>query len=285
MYVLTKFGSVYTFPTSQISVVDNFAELVTRTKRLPGAGGGFDELGDQRGLSEVGSIQADFWLHFTGRGDEQTQLEAIRKMADSGVLPLYMRPTDPTLSERWTRARLSSLSSPFNARDVPHKRVRVKLAFQASEPFWNTAGNGAVWGGGWKWGDGTKWGGGSGTTVTGTSTTLTFTNNGNAYTQPTISIRPAAGKSVIDPIIRRIVNGAVVDEVRYAGVLAATQRLFIDCASLKVWLEGSAIYGTQFTFKNASWLRLLPGSNTIKVLFALLTDEAVVRLHYKERYV
>jgi hypothetical protein len=188
------------------------------------------------------------------------------------------------LPERFTRARINNitLSRAFHLHTELHQPVTV--VWQASEPFWLTPGNGVVWGGGWEWGDGTLWGGGTGTTVTG-SNDFTLNNPGSAYTLPSISIRPASGKSVSSVLIRRIVTGAVVDEVRYDGPLAATEYLFIDCRRLKVTLDGASAYNPLFRYKNGSWLRLLPGDNTVRVQFGQPTDEAVCRFHYPYRWI
>lgn len=284
MKLLRRFGSLYTFPDSQIALSDNFGDLVTRTRRLPFAHGGFDELGQGRGLSEIGNVRADLWLHFSGAGEAKTKLDELRALADYGVQRLIMLPDDGG-TERWCMARLSSVQTPQDAHNVPHKRQKVQLTFQVSDPFWVTAGNGVVWGGGWKWGDGTKWGGGSTTTYTGASNAISLTNNGNAFTQPTLSVKVPAAKSVTDPTFRRIVNGAVIDEVRYIGTLAATDHLFIDCRRLKVWKNGVAVYGSNFVTKNSYWMRLLPGANTLLLLMTLATDQANVRIHYAERWV
>jgi hypothetical protein len=285
MDLLKRFGTVYTFPDSQISLSDNFGELVTRAKRLPGANGGFDELGSGRGLSEIGSIRSEFWLFFNNRADATAKIDAIQRMADVGVQRLFMQPTDREQTERWAWARLDNINIPLNAKEQPHKRVRVQLVYQATDPFWYTAGNCAVWAGGAKWADGTKWSGGAPVVVSGTSTTLTLTNSGNAYTQAQIAIRPAAGQTCTDPIVRRIVNGEVVDEVFYLGTLNALDNLFIDSRKLAVRLNNASAYNNQFHAKTSDWIRLLPGANSIQIRFALPTDAASVCIRWLERYV
>lgn len=283
-------GNTYDLSASDVVLEtynDNFAELVTRTQRLPFAHGGFDQLGSGRSLSEIGTIRQQIHLVSETREGMQAKRDALKKMADWGAGVLYWQPTDTNQAERWTRARLNNITMSDQVHQHSDLHQPVTLTWQASDPFWYTKGNGIVWGQGAavKWGDGTsKWGGGSGTTVTG-SGTIALTNNGNAFTLPTVSIRPAAGKSATDPIVRRMVNGTVVDEVRWIGTLNALDYLFIDAKRLGVWLNGARAYTQQFSARNASWLRLLPGSNSIKVLFVNATDEAVVRIGYPERYV
>lgn len=284
MDLLKRFGDVYTFPADQLNISDNFADLVTRTRRVAGADGGFDDLGDGRSLSEIGSVRADFWLFAESAADARTQIEAIEKMADAGVQRLYMQPMDISKAQRWCWARVDNIAIPQNAIDQPHKRIRAQLTFQVSDPFWYSAGSFAVWGGGSKWGDGTRWSGGAVTSVNGLSTTLTVTNNGNAYTLAQMSLHPTSGV-MNQPIIRRIVNGRVVDEVSYMGMLTTSSYLFIDAQKLAVRLNDANAYGDQFHAKNAYWMRLLPGSNTIEVRMADATDSGNICLRWLERYV
>lgn len=292
MNILKRFvgpqGQTYTFPLdSQINFHDNFSQLLTRTKRLPGADGGFDELGDERGMSEVGTVQASFWLKFTNNADASDQVLDFKAMADYGVGRLFMQPTDLSLGERFCWARIDHLNAAQNVQDLPHKRQKVEAIWQVADPFWLTAGTGILWGDGVsKWGAGAsvKWGGGSVTSVSGLSTVAAYSNDGNAYTLPTISLRPDTGQSCHDPIIRRIVNGAPVDEVKYLGNLAEADYLFIDCRRKAVWLNGEAVYNHLFSFKNEDWLRLLPGSNSLEVRFASSADAAKLRVNYYYRY-
>lgn len=288
MNVLKRFvrgGRTYTFPLdSQVSMTDNFGELVTRTGRLPGADGGFDELGDERGLQEIGNVSAEFWLHFTGKTDATNQRDAFLEMADFGVGRLYMQPTDAGDSERFVWARVNNINIPFNVQEVPHKRLRAQISFQCSDPGWLGAGNQTLWGGGSTWAGGAKWGG-TPTAVSGLSTTLTWTNNGNTYIQPKIALHPDVGDTCTDPIIRRVVDGAVVDEVRYIGTLTNADQLVINCRKMSVRLNGVALYTNQFSFKSASWLKLLPGANSIQIKLASAGDAVDVMAQWYDKWV
>lgn len=285
MKVLTRFGS-YTFPTdAQISFSDNFAELVTRTERIPFAHGGFDQLGDERSLSEIGKVNAELWLHYDSFEEATTLLDAYRQIADYGVQRLFMQPTDPTEAARWCWARVNNLNTPQNVRDVPHERMRVGVVFHVPDPFWHGAGNGAVWGGGWKWGDGTKWGGGTPVAASGLLTTSTITPNGNAFTYLNMSIRPDTGESCTDPIIRRVVNGDVIDEVRWYGTLTAGDVLSINSTKREVRLNTVKVYDDRFAARSRDWMLLRPGANTIQIIFTNTTDAADVNLRYLDRWV
>lgn len=262
----------------------NFAELVTRTQRLPFADGGFDQLGNGRSLSEIGTVRQQVVLVSDTREGMQAKRDALKAMADWGLGTLYYQPTDVGQAERWVRCRVNNVTMAEQTHMHSDLHQTATIVWQAAEPFWRTAGNGLTWGGGSIWGNAAAiWGGGSGTTITG-SGTLTLTNSGNAYTQPSISIRPPTSQQVNGVTIRRVLNGRVEDEVRYDGVLAALDYLFIDTARLAVWLNGAWAYNELFTYKNASWLRLLPGSNSVTVTFGVPSDQAVVRAHFAYRY-
>lgn len=288
MNVLKRFvrgGRTYTFPLdSQVSMTDNFGELVTRTTRLPGADGGFDELGDERGLQEIGNVSAEFWLHFTGKTDATNQRDAFLEMADFGVGRLYMQPTDAGEGERFVWARVNNINIPFNVQEVPHKRLRAQISFQCSNPGWLGAGNQTLWGSSSTWGGGAKWGGTT-TAVSGVSTTLTWTNNGNTYTLPKIGFKPASTYRCTNPIVRRLVEGEVVDEIRYVGTLTDADHLVIDCRKMSVHLNGEAAYGSEFYVESAAWLRLLPGANSIQIKFASASDAANVMAQWYDPWV
>lgn len=286
MDLLKRFGNLYNFPAEQVSYSDNFAELATKTRRLPGMHGGFDDLGNARGLSEIGSIRADFWLSFDNLTEATEKLDEFRRMSEYGVQLLHKTAQDG--SKRWTWARVDNISTPQNVKDQPHKRMKASIIFQASDPFWYGIGSGvSIWGDGVsKWGGNVStWGGATVTSVSGVLTTLSYNYTGNVFTQASISIVPGAGQSCTDPIVRRIVSGAVVDELRYYGTLAATERLFIDSRRASVRVNEVNAYDARFDTKSAYMLRLVPGANTIQVLFAQATDAASVCIRWPNRYV
>lgn len=285
MDLLKRFGNIYIFPNTQINLNTNFGDLVTRTRRLPFADGGYDDLGDGRGLSEIGSIKTDYWLFFESREDATSKIDAIKKMANAGLQRLFMQPMDHDMPERWCFARLNNMSIPQDAKNQPHERVKVSLTFQVSDPFWYTQGNSAVWSGGARYGDGTRWSGNVATVVSGNSTTLTLTNNGNTYTHAQIAIRPTSGQSCVDPIVRRIVDGQVLDEVSYTGVLNDQDNLFIDSRKASVRLNNVSAYTNVFNTKTSYFMRLMPGDNTLQIKFAQSTDAANVCIRWLERYI
>lgn len=287
MDILKRFGETgstqaYGFPLTQISFLDNFANLVTKTNRLAFSNGGFDELGMGRGLGEIGNVQAEFWLHYNDYNDGMTKLDAIRQMADWGVQRLFMQPIDQAASPRWCLARVNDIPAGQNVRDMPAKRQRVKVTFQVADPFWYTDGNQALWDGTYNWNGAINWDGGGLTTVTG-SGSLTVTNNGNAYTLGRFVAMVTGAQAFNQLIVRRTVNNGVIDQwvVNYPFV----QNDVIEVDPRKQWviINGYDRFSA-FEFRHPDWLRLLPGSNTITVT----TDQASAQLstvvRYYERY-
>lgn len=287
MNLLKRFGAgnkLYVFDGEQININDNFGDLAAATSRLPGLDGGFDEYGMGRAPNEVGMVQAEIWLHYNDIVEATTKLDAVRKMADWGVQQLWMQPTRGGI-ERWCWARVNSIVSSQNVKDVPHRRQRVKLTFQASDPFWYSYGNasGSIIGVDFVIGS-SIFGGGAPTALSGLSNTVSLTNNGNAFTYLQIVIRPGAGQSCANPILQRIEDGDVADQVRWIGTLGALDELYIDPRRQKVTLNGIGAYDARFVAKTNEWMRLNPGSNTIRVLFGNSGDAANLSLRFLERY-
>lgn len=287
---ITKFKvsstKVYTFPTSpgDQEYRDNFKNVVLRTSRLPFADGGFDELGDEPGSAPIGMIQLGIYLVSATREGMQALRDDLNKIRGWGLGRLFYQPPDPELAARWCYAKVNDISIPERRHEHTDLYQKVQLSFQVIPPWWYTKGNcESIIGEDFIFGT-SKIGGGTPTSVTGLSTNLTYTPTGNYETQPTIAIKPPATKSVTNPIVRRIVNGDVVDEVKWIGTLTAGQNLHIDCPRASVRLDGVPVYTDLFSFKHPSWMRLLPGDNTIQVRFALSTDQADVNIRFLDRW-
>ena len=64
----------------------------------------------------------------------------------------------------------------------------------------------------------------------------------------------------------RVVNSSVEDEINYSAALATGTWLDIDPARRRVSIGPVMTNALQYTtFKTPDWLRLLPGSNSIKI--------------------
>lgn len=282
---ITRFGrgsNVYTFPDTQQSFNTNFADLVPVTQRLPGLSGGFDHYGNDPAPSSIGRVQLTYYLLSATRSGMDTLRDACKRMAAWGKQPLWLRPTDGS-AERWCMARVNNISINEDLRGNTDLWQPVNIIFQVSDPWWTGLGNSnSVWGS-FLWGSGT-WGGGTPTLVTG-SGSITLTNNGSLATPVDITITPPAGEVAIDPIIRRIVNGEIVDEVKWTGTLTSADTLSIRASSQAVYLNAVNAYDSRFSALRTRWMQIEPGSNSIVVQMAEATNEANVNLRYLERYI
>jgi len=288
MNVLKQFGEtgsgqLYTFPSTQITYLDNFGDLVTKTNRMAFMHGGFDELGYGRGLSEIGNVQAEFWLEYDSIQDATDKLDAIRSMNDWGVQRLFMQPTDLSAAQRWCLARVNDVSNGMNVRDIPHQRQRVKLSFQVADPFWYTNGNQALWDGTYDWDSTINWDGSGLTTVTG-SGTLTVTNNGNAFTVGRFVAKVTGAQAFNQLIVRRLVNENIIDEWVINREFVQNDVVEVDPRKQWVIINGYDRF-SDFEFRHPDWLRLLPGSNSISVTTDQASAELSTAIRYFERYV
>lgn len=265
---LLRFGDSplsYTFPEAQSGFSTNFGDTLTATSRVPGLHGGFDDLGDEVGASEIGKVNLTFFLWSETREGMTAKRDEVMKMADWGVQKLYLQPTDPGLSLRWCKARVNSIQPPEQPNEHTDLRQPVTMIWQAASPFWKvdpftqylygTALYGSM-----------IMGGVTADNVSGTSTTISKTVGGSAYTQAKLTLYCEAGQSIANPIIQRVVNGSVVDQVSYAGTLNANDVWVVDAQTYSVSLNGNAAYDTTFDYLHPSLFRLAPGSNSIRVL-------------------
>lgn len=297
MDTLIRFGAgsqLYEFvPAQQISLRDNFRDLVQQATRLPGLSGGINEYGTGPSPRAIGNVQTVFWL----LADEklapdaqavqmQTLKSEVAKMSSFGVKRLYKQPMDASLDQRYCEASISNISYTETSADQPHARLRVQVNWQVTNPRWYSQGTEApAWGDGSLWGGGTSWGGTAPDyAVSGTSTEFTVTTLGNAETYPRIIIECGAAETAENIRVQRIDNGTVVDQVRYAGVLGNNDRLVINTRANTVRKNGISHYTSDFTYNNAGWFKLQPGANSIRVLMENSGDAANLEFRYYEAY-
>jgi hypothetical protein len=285
-------GVTYTFPPVVKSLSDNFTNVVTRTVRLPGMDGGFDTYGSGRLPTEIGNIQLSFtlmedWAVRTYGGSQaeamQAARDALNKTPYLGLGKLYI---EAGSDERWAWCKVNNINMPKNHDRNTHLWQPVSMDLQAALPYWFELGTevATAWGE-FVWGDGTTWGGAAVPQVAvGTATQWTVTYSGNAPTPVRIVIGVKTGDTAENVTVQRLVSGSVVDEVGYAGVLAALDELQIHSRAKKVQINGSDAYDDNFTYESPDWLVLEPGNNTIKVIMANPGDEVDVYLYYFEAY-
>lgn len=287
MDTLLRFGSgteLYTFvPDDQISLRDNFRDVVPRTSRIPGLSGGFDEYGQSPAPSEIGNVMYTFLYEATSEADMLAKKEALGRMKAFGKKRLYKQPVDSTADERYCEARVNSIDFNEAAGERPDKRLRFTINFQVDNPYWLEQGTEAP-----QYGDGSIYGSGvsyGGTPVTqslvGADNSFSVTPDGNDFTYPRITLEVPAGKSAENIRIQRLVNGSVIDQVRYAGTLSAGDILEINCRAYAVYLNGGNGYTSDFSFNTSAWFKLIGGvSNAITVLMDNPTDEIDLEMRY-----
>ena len=279
---LTRFGD-YVFP-AQTEFSTNFGEVMLKTVKLPGVDGGFDIYGDDMAPKAVGNVRVGLWLLANNEAEMRWRVDEVYALAGLGRERLYLDPRNGE-ANRYTWAKLNNVQSSENAKNAPHRMMKLTLSFQCEEPYWLGQGTEApYYGGGFTYGSGAVFGGGTTSyDLTGLSTDLTVTNNGNAHTYPRIILEPQTGDSCENVVIQRIVSGSVVETVSYTGVLDDTNQLVIDCRNVSVALDGVAAYAA-LTVTRGYWLMLKPGANTVRVKFDNAGDAARVKIRYFSRF-
>lgn len=288
MYILKRFGNassnLYTFPVgAQVSYSDNFASLVTKTVRVAGVNGGLSNLGTGRGLSPIGTVRGEVWLTFNDYVEATDKLASIRQMADWGLMPLVRQPLYGAEQFCWARLNDSQLQQ--DVHNVPHQRMKIPLVFEVPDPFWQrtVSGFGKLWDDGVTlWDDGSKWDTDNSYSVIG-SLTQSFSNGGNYYTLPRLFLTNNSGLNVTDIKVQRLVNGVAEDEFTYSATLASGTYLSVDPNSRRVFVGPVGTNAlSYFTAKTPDWLRLLPGSNSLKVT---CIGTLSLQMQYMERFV
>lgn len=267
-------GNTYTFPATLGSYSDNFGDVVTRTTRLPGVDGGFDEYLGDVGAREIGSIRQAFTLQSTTKEGLDALRDQVNAMLGWGKGYLYMRLSNyASTSQEWrTRARVSNIQM---SRDEGDARTlywqRVTVIWQCNLPLWEAAGNISE----------------SEVNHSGTSTDGGGSNGGNAIALPTFTIETGVSGILTTPwYIRRIVNTTeIADEIAYGYTLPADTILTIDCAAGSiVWNDGMDLldgYDHTFEFMHPDWFRLMPGANVVRVVSGDAGDDADVTMTYR----
>lgn len=296
-----SFGS-YTFPDTQDQLSDNFKNPVLRNVRLPGVPGGFDEFGYDPAPNEIGTVKLHFLLLAKTAAEVTQKRDAVHELAGWGVRKLIVQPADPTQPPRYTYARVQNIQTPENARKLDLWQG-VSMDINITYPFWmqDAYAQGAVWGAStWGsssaiWGDSSSavslgaapaartwgnasaiWGGGSSLWGQQSQVSLTYTNNGNAISQPRL-IFSCTADAASGITIERLVNGVTAEQIAYTGAITSGQVLDINCRALSVLLAGQNAYNS-FTYTHPAWLRLRPGANTLRV--TLPTGMGTLRVIY-----
>lgn len=283
MNILTQFGvdNLYTFTTEQSNYQCDFGQRKSYMSGLPGVHGGVSGLGTGPGKADVGTVKVDLWLHFDNPNDASDKIDSLRQMMDWGLQPLVMQPT--VGGERFCWARLIDAPLEQDVRGVPHLRQQMTLTFEVPDPFWYTEGVERLWDDGSLWGSGNWDGSASAPAATSVTTngTFTVTVGGKMFTLARLIVENNSAAVASNPKIRRIVNGATVDEVEWIGELAAGEFLEIDARAQTVIRVGTNVYDTFEMPLNPDWFRLYPGANSIE---CFITGTSDFSARWMERY-
>jgi hypothetical protein len=298
---ILSFGS-YIFPDTQDQLSDNFKNPVLRNVRLPGVPGGFDEFGLEPAPNEIGSVKLHFLLLASTAAEITAKRDAVHALAGWGMRKVVVQPADPSLSPRYTYARIQNVQTPENAKKLDTWQD-VTMDINVTYPFWmqDAYTPGATWGvSTWgsssaiwgdsaplvslgtppaarKWGHAAAiWGGSASLWGQLAEATLIYTNNGNAISQPRL-IFTCTAEASSGLTIERLMNGAVKEHISFTGAIAAGQILDINCRSLSVTLDGASAYST-FSYTHPAWLRFRPGANTLRV--TLPVGQGTLRVVY-----
>jgi hypothetical protein len=267
----------------QQDITPDFGNLVRTAQRMVMTSGGVDRYGVSKAPHEVGTVTLKGTLKSLTRNGMETLRDNLRAIIGYGLVPLVYQPTDTSEEPRFCFARVTSVAMPQSQHTDLHQPVTI--TWEVPNPIWHTSGTiGDLLGISFMLGSSIL--GGTPLTInaSGTSTEATVTNNGNAPTLALVTLTTDGAQTCEDATIQRITIGQTVDEVSYAGVLGNNKTLVINAQSKIVTLDGVNSFDANFDFLHPSWLRLMPGVNTIRVLFANGGDAATVKIAYFEDY-
>lgn len=265
---------------------DNFGESNDITANFGGMDGTFLVDGSGAARKPEGQITQEMKLRAQTPEDMDAMRQDVLSLRGLGLQPLVYEQTDSSDALFFTYARVQ-VRAPRSEQNQSNLIQPVSLTFLVPDPYWYAASNGAILGLTFLMGVSTM--GGTPTIINGSGaeTDEVVSVSGTARTLVKITIEPDTGQSCENPIVQRIVDGQIHDQVSYTGTLTDTDSLVIDPTNIAgptVLLNGSDAYDTDFDFKHLRWMSMLPGDNTIRVIFANPGDAADVTLDYFYTY-
>lgn len=278
--MIVSFGD-YDFTQSHIQLQEyddsSFREAATSSVALPGIVGVFDPYGDAQTPDGEGKVIQRLVLVAESAVGMTALWDGLTAMRWRGLQRLTIR-TDSG-AERWCMAKCIGIQAPRDQRRPTAIHLPVTLTFYVPYPRWMGEGSEAT--AEWEvseW-DTAEWED-SGTLIT-TTDDLTITNNGSDYAFPRVLV--AADSAVSSLVVQRLDDlGNVLEQVSYTGALVAYDLLDINTRTQTVMLNGDDAYDTDFDNITADWLRLNPGSNTIRVTLNSGATAYVSLLFYEE---
>ena len=267
MDTLIRFGTYYFDGRRQISIDSNFGEQRTVYFDRYGIDGAYDEYGLGAARAALGSVAMEFWLigEPYEMDDKRLSVNALQAV---GVQRLVMLPNGRAGAKaRYCKARCVDVNMPQLVHQLPHRRQRVKIRFEASEPYWleDTRHQVPRWGA-FVWG-GAKWGGVEPRFVLSVSEpTIRLVTKGTVPTKPAFSLSPTGGSSIQNPKLQRRLDGAVVDEVKWTGTLQAGDVLRVDPSGYSAKLNDVDTYANLTILRRDRWFEVPPGESNLVVM-------------------
>ena len=201
-----SFGDHDFTPANQVSFPDVFASMTTKSTPIFGVDGGFDVFGNERSPVKVARLRLSLWLHGT-QSDMDSQRRALAALTVKGKQQLTIAPSGGIARNRYCNARLMNLQMPQTVKKRPDIRQFVNMMFEVNNPVWiEVPTTSFIWGQDmWafaRWGAAT-----SPFALSGLSTDLMITIEGNIPSAPLFTFSTAAGQQITGLTIQRMVAG------------------------------------------------------------------------------
>lgn len=264
----------------------NFGDKRRGQVTLPGASGAYNPHGDLYSPAQPGRAEVAFKLAADDREDMDALRDAVHALRWLGLQQLLFQPTDPLEGSRFCWAEVESISMPENKAEHSDLIQNVSIVFNVPDPrlFGDSQAT-------WVIGDGSDIGdgglvigsGGDDHAVSGLTTQIAVTNNGNTPTIPTISIIPGGGNTCSNPRVERVESGFIRDFVEYSGALADTDELYLN-GKTHVAQVNAVDAWDDLNYGHASFLVLMPGENTINVDMGDAGDDATVTFYFHDTW-
>jgi len=290
---LLKFGDVsprtydFTDPSSVYlgTYRDNFAQVDSITHRSPGMSGAFDAYGLGVPPTKLGVIRQELeLLSESGRSGMDTLRDNLKAIQSWGKQRLYLRMEGyPTQADRMCYAKVTKVEMQSDKR--AHNLIqKASVEWEVTDPRWQAAlSGGGLWGVD-EWGT-ALWGVAPtilSATADGDETTIAYP--GTVATPVLIEIFSGGGTNISTPVIQRVMDGLVVDEVRFNEALLSSQYVHIDARKHVVRRQWHKVNDSRFSARHARWFILEPGDNTLRFKCDLIIGTVVVRLWYDAFY-
>jgi hypothetical protein len=245
-YVIDRFGATYATaePLPQLGgqQPQGAGGIESSNVRLIG-GYSFDWRGSEAANIPTEKITVQGEWVASSAGGMETKLAALRALR--GVRSKLWRTSGAT--SQWRTARCLAVDS--DLRVGSPSMAEISMQFELHPGPWNgTAGSTAV-------------------TLAASPQTATIGNDGNAIIRAiTLNVHPTT--SAITAITLENLTTGHVSKVKYAGTIAATQALSVDCEAKSVKNNNVDDYANLSLGSGHAineWLRLAPGINTIRI--------------------